>query len=219
MEGLLIESGTPGFEETGGRDPFILILEKFREKFSMAVALCLHCASSDTPLTFKEKWGIMFGMDDKRIKKRRGELSARQQAYVNNRAKGIPRQESAIMAGYSEADKSGKSVEMSPVVKNALAAAREEAIKNTGVTKEQVVAMLTEAADMAKTLSDPQGLIAAARELGKMLGFYAPEVKKTLHGVDQVELKKALEAMTEEELLRMANSKMKVIDGTCERLS
>ena len=87
---------------------------------------------------------------------------------------------------------------------------------NTGVTKEEVVGMLVDAGQMARLVGDPTGLVAAARELGKMLGFYAPEVKKTLHGLDKGTLKKALEELSDEELHKLAHAK--VIDGESVRV-
>lgn len=87
---------------------------------------------------------------------------------------------------------------------------------NTGVTKENVVEMLKDAAELAKMQADPMGMVSAARELGKMLGFYAPEVKKITKGIDQQDFQKLLESMPEDELLKLANAR--VIDGTAERI-
>lgn len=141
----------------------------------------------------------------------------KQRKYAEARGKGLSREQSALMAGYTAVEDPNTSrIEKAPAVQQELARIRKETAENTGITKEEVVGMLVEAATMAKLQGDPVGLVSAARELGKMLGFYAPEVKKTLHGVDQDSLKAALASMPDEELLKLANAK--VIDGQAERV-
>jgi hypothetical protein len=142
-------------------------------------------------------------------------LSKKQTAYIHNRARGLSQRESAIMADYTERDASVV-IETSPTVQQELARIRAETAENCGITKEDVVQMLVDAAGMAKMSADATGLVAAARELGKMLGFYAPEVKKTLVGVDKAEVKKIIEQMGDEELLKLAHARP--IDGSFTRV-
>ena len=134
-------------------------------------------------------------------------LNEKAQVFVEARAKGINRDQSSIIAYGTDENAHRHEV----TVSDELARIRAETAQNTGVTKEDVVGMLVDAGSMARTIGDPSGLVAAARELGKMLGFYAPEVKKTLHGVDQATLKKALAEMTDDELYKLAHAK--AIDG------
>ena len=44
--------------------------------------------------------------------------------------------------------------------------------------REDVLAALLEAVDQARVQSNPMAMIAGLREIGKMLGFYAPETKR-----------------------------------------
>jgi len=44
--------------------------------------------------------------------------------------------------------------------------------------REDVLAALLEAVDQARAQSNPMAMIAGLREIGKMLGFYAPETKR-----------------------------------------
>lgn len=134
-------------------------------------------------------------------------LTPQQSRYVNERAKGATKTQSALVAGYAPEADGGTSAEDSPTVQQQLAKIRKEIAENAGISKEDVVAMLISAADMAKTLADPQGMVAAARELGKMLGFYAPEVKKVTHGLDKNSLRAVLDEMTDDDLIRLANAK------------
>lgn len=66
-----------------------------------------------------------------------------------------------------------------------------------------MLAGLLEAVEQARAQSNPMGMIAGLREIGKMLGFYAPEVKKVdLNVAGQVELKR-MNQMSDAELLAM----------------
>jgi hypothetical protein len=144
-------------------------------------------------------------------------LSALQKQYVHHRARGVSREQSAIMAGYEQTGINLTKIEKGEGVQEELARIRALTVKNTGVTKEEVVDMLKQAAELAMMQSDPTGIVTAARELGKMLGFYAPEVKKLTKGIDQQEFQKLLSELPDDELLRLANAR--VIDVTPERPS
>jgi hypothetical protein len=144
-------------------------------------------------------------------------LSALQKQYVHHRARGVSREQSAIMAGYEQTGINLTKIEKGEGVQEELARIRALTVKNTGVTKEEVVDMLKQAAELAMMQSDPTGIVTAARELGKMLGFYAPEVKKLTKGIDLQEFQKLLSELPDDELLRLANAR--VIDVTPERPS
>lgn len=143
-------------------------------------------------------------------------LSPIQAKYVEAQAKGHTKKQSALLAGYApEAD--GHTVAGdSKTVQEALAKVRKELAEDSNITKEDVVGMLMDAADMARVMADPTGMVAAARELGKMLGFYAPEVKKVTHGLDKASLRAVLEEMTDEDLIRIANAR--AIEGQSTRV-
>lgn len=140
----------------------------------------------------------------------------RRKKYVEARARGLSMKDAAIAAGYSAAEKAGAHVEKGQMVQQELAAVRKQMAVNSGVTKEAIVQGFVDAADMAKIMGDPQGMVAAWRELGRMLGHYAPEVKKIEKGFNKNDLRKALEDMTDEELQELATGR--VIDGEFKRV-
>lgn len=151
-------------------------------------------------------------MDQDLIKKRQRELSKQQAIFVAARERGVPRRESAIMAGY-KVDESGKGpaqVEKSKAVSTALALARQELAQKTGITKEEVLQGLKDAAEMARVMADPQAMVRAFSEIGKMLGFYEPEKKVVEHQVGKQTME-ALRMLSDEELLKLA--KGRVIEG------
>jgi hypothetical protein len=135
--------------------------------------------------------------------------------YVEARALGNSQERSALMAGYQDPGE-GKKLEKKPNISEELARIRAETATNTGITREDVVGMLVDAGGMARIIGDVTGLVAAARELGKILGYYAPEVKKTLHGVDKATLKAALEELSDDELHKLAQAR--VIEGDFVRM-
>lgn len=143
------------------------------------------------------------------------DLTDKQKKYVNSRARGLPREQSAILAGYGEAEGNWKRVEESPNVQEELAKIRSETAANIGITKDDVAQMLYSAYTMAVATGDAQAIVAAARELGKLLGHYAPTVNKTLIGYDKEGIKKALADMSDEELYKLAHAR--TIDGTAKR--
>jgi D-alanyl-D-alanine dipeptidase len=154
-------------------------------------------------------------MDHDLIKRRQRELSKQQAMYVAKRETGAPKEQSAIFAGYPAGQKAGDQVENSALVQGELAKARAELAKSTGITKEDVLDGLREAANMAQTMADPQAMVRAWSEIGKMLGHYAPEVKKVVHGLDQ-ESRDAIRRLDDSELHKLA--KGRVIDSTAREV-
>jgi hypothetical protein len=142
--------------------------------------------------------------------------SEKQQAYAENRAKGLSRVQSSIMAGFDGDPNNAQRTEETPVVAQELARLRAETAENCGITKESVAAGLKDAADMARTMADPGGMVMAWRELGKLLGFYAPEVKKIEKGINKKDLRAALEDLSDEELLQLSHGR--VIEGKFKRV-
>lgn len=95
----------------------------------------------------------------------------------------------------------------------------EKAQDEFNFTRADVVKGLKAAIDDASILSDPTAQIAGWREIGKILGLYAPEEKKIVLTSDQERLRNQLETIPEEELLRLAGSiSMDVIEGECEEV-
>lgn len=119
----------------------------------------------------------------------------------------MSREASAILAGYPAGQEAGKQVEEQPTVAAELARVRAAMAQNAGVSKDDIIQMLQDAAMLAKAQGDAGGLVAAARELGKMLGFYAPEVKKVMHGMDKAAIRQAIENMSDDELYKLAHAR------------
>jgi hypothetical protein len=138
-------------------------------------------------------------------------LDERSKKFAHHRARGVGRVQSALLAGYDgDKDNAGR-VEERPEVAAEIKKLQTETAENVKVTKEMVAAGLLRAADLAQTMADPGAMVTAWRELGKMLGFYAPEVKKVEKSINKADLKAALQDLSDEDLLQLANGR--VVDG------
>lgn len=110
-----------------------------------------------------------------------------------------------VRAGYNEQYSYGYRMLKMP---NILKAKREyEALyaKASEMTKKRVMDMLLEAYDVAKTMQEPSSMVAAAREVGRMCGYYEPtrvklDISVTGQAMDR------LNRLTDEELLKMIES-------------
>jgi hypothetical protein len=103
-------------------------------------------------------------------------LTTRQARFVEEYLVDGNGTQAAIRAGYSA---SGAYTEASRLLRNAEVAraikTRQEAdSERLRVSRERVVGMLLAAYDQARFHAEPAAMVSAARELGRLMGFYAP---------------------------------------------
>jgi phage terminase small subunit len=146
-------------------------------------------------------------------------LTDKQSAYVEARLDGKSQREAALDAGYAIGKSNAILAEKSHDVRAALASARAELSSAAQMKRADVVEMLKEAYDMAKLGSEPASMVSAAREIGKMLGFYEPEKIKVELSTAQARLQDKYTVMSDEELLEIVEGTARVIDGEFQRLS
>lgn len=137
------------------------------------------------------------------------ELTPAQRSYLENRLKGMNIKESALNAGYSPtfAHTSARTVlEKHPLVKMAMRAANQQAMKELSLTRQHVLQGLLDAVDLAATSTELTG---AWREIGKLIGAYEPErVQIDVNHVTSDQLRD----MSVQELAALANMQG-VIEG------
>ena len=104
-------------------------------------------------------------------------LTAQQRAFVKARAEGDTITNSIIRAGYTGplAKQRGFQTQSLPAVAAALEREREAFRVAAQTTKEEVMQMHKDAFDMARLLSEPATMVSAAREIGKLCGYYEPK--------------------------------------------
>lgn len=122
--------------------------------------------------------------------------------------------EAAKLAGCTPQN-AGHVVKKSTDVKAYLEEHRSELRNAAQIQRGDVVAGFMEAIDMARLGADPSAMIKGWSEIGKMLGLYAPEVKKVELTAGQRNIRSKFEIMSDEELLEIAEGRANVVDGEC----
>lgn len=143
-------------------------------------------------------------------------LTEKQTAYVEGRLNNKTKKQSAIDAGYSGVN---TIIEKSDDVAAALQAARSNLATATKTTREDVLEMFKRAFDLAQLAAEPASMVASAREIGKMLGFYEPETIRVQMTVDQARLGDKFRMMSREELLEIAEGRARIVEGEFTRVS
>lgn len=112
--------------------------------------------------------------------------------------------QAAIRAGYSA---SGAYTEASRLLRNAEVARAIKTRQETDserlrVSRERIVSMLLAAYDQARAQAEPAAMVSAARELGRLMGFYAPTQARVEVDVVASAERGLFETMTDAELSR-----------------
>lgn len=133
-------------------------------------------------------------------------LTEKQAVYVDARGRGKGRRTAAAEAGYTNPDANAHKIDKVPAVQEAIEREKANYRLVSGLTRQDVIDGLMDAVNQGKLLSDPQSQIAGWREIAKIHGYYAPEVKKIeLTGSQQRKVSQ-LEALSDQELLEMSNA-------------
>ena len=140
-------------------------------------------------------------------------ITKQQDAYVEGILDGKTKSAAALDAGYSHAS-SSHSIERHASVQQALAERREELSSATQITRAGVLNGILDAIEMARAMADPQAMLAGYRDISKMMGYNAPEVKKLEVTASQGRLRHKMQSLSDEDLLRLAEGED--VDGVIE---
>jgi len=91
-------------------------------------------------------------------------------------------------------------------IRAVLAARRAETAQRMALDRETVIRELRTAVEVARMKGDASAMIAGWREIGRMLGFYEPEVRRIDVNLDGDRLMQRIRAMTDAEVLRLAGA-------------
>lgn len=138
-------------------------------------------------------------------------LNSKQLRFVEEYCISHSAADAARKAGYSAKTAYAIGAEnlRKPQIKAAIQTRQTATALELKITRQQVIADILEAIQTAKLQSNPIAMIQGARELGKLMGFYSPELVEIHMSTNDAVLKARYEAMSDEEL-------MSVIDGQCE---
>ena len=103
-------------------------------------------------------------------------LTDKQKSFVKFMASGESPHNAMVLGGFGETNPAyAYRLLAMPNIQLALAQEREALRAHTLMTREKVVNMHMEAFELAKLMAEPASMVAAAREIGKMHGFYEPK--------------------------------------------
>ena len=129
-------------------------------------------------------------------------LTDMQLSYAAARARGESVPSAMAIAGYNDQPSYGYRMEKMPNIQQAIAEERKQYAKAAQMTRKKVIDMQLEAYDMARILAEPSSMVAAAREIGKICGFYETNININSNATIKHELHR-FEGMSDEELLRI----------------
>jgi hypothetical protein len=140
-------------------------------------------------------------------------LTPQQAMFVDFIVKGDTAQHAARKAGYSNPQSQGWSILHSPKVQTAVRYSFAKYAQAAQMTRQKVMDGLLEAIELAKIQADANTMVNGWREIGKMCGFYAPEVKKIDISVTTRRVIDRLETLSDADLLRMVEESGEIIEG------
>lgn len=82
------------------------------------------------------------------------------------------------------------------------------------MTRKKVMDMHLEAFEMAKLMAEPATMVSAAREIGRMCGYYEPVKQKIDISINGQVAVKRMEAMSDEDLLKLVTQGLQAAQET-----
>ena len=130
-------------------------------------------------------------------------LTDKQKAFIKFWAEGESLTTAAVKAGYNDGPSIAYRMARMPNVlalKAKYEAKYEEAAQ---MTRKKVMDMHLEAFEMAKLMAEPATMVSAAREVGKMCGYYAPVEHKIKVDITGNIILDRMNSMSDAELLKV----------------
>lgn len=126
--------------------------------------------------------------------------------------------EACTAAGYEGPREHSHTIMKSTAIQTALRDARDELSSVAQITRADVIDGIMEAVKIAKLNADPATMVKGWSEVGKMLGYYAPEVKRLEISADGKRLQQKFEVMSDAELYAMLENGQQPLDGEATRV-
>lgn len=130
-------------------------------------------------------------------------LTEMQKAFVKFWAEGDSITNAMHRAGYNEQPSYGYRMAKMPNILAEYDRIKQKYEEAAQMTRKKVMDMHLEAFDMAKMMAEPATMVSAAREIGRMCGYYEPVKQKLELTVNGQVAVKRMEAMSDEDLLKL----------------
>lgn len=133
-------------------------------------------------------------------------LTDQQRAFVRLWASGESITTASIKAGYNDGASIAYRMSKMPNILKLYDREKQLYEEASQMSRKKVMDMLVESFDMAKLMAEPASMVSAAREIGKMCGYYEPTRHKIDLGVAGNTLVDKMNRMTDAELLKIIMS-------------
>jgi hypothetical protein len=129
-------------------------------------------------------------------------LTQRQARFVEEFLLDANGTQAAIRAGYGVASArvTAHRLLTNAAVSEAIGTRQHADRQRLGMAREDVLKGLLEAIDLAREQMNPAGMVAGLREIGKLMGFYAPQHVNVSVGAAPSDELRRMEAMSDSEL-------------------
>ena len=145
-------------------------------------------------------------------------LSDQQKIFVKQILAGRGPNIAARMAGYASPDIQGNAIMKSPKIQAAIRSLYKKYEKAADMDRKRVLDGFLEAIEMAKIQADAGTMVAGWREIGRMCGYYAPEVKKIEISVSAKRVIDQMETLSDEDLMKMVEESAQILEGEAIRV-
>ena len=139
----------------------------------------------------------------------RSAVTEKQAKFVEAKLHGLSDNAAAQAAGLAN----GTHASRSPTIKEQLTAARRWLTDTTQIKRLDVIEGVIDGIEIARMQGDAGNVIKGWTEVGKILGHYAPEVRKIELSLGQSQLRAKFEALSDADLLAIAEGR--VLSGEC----
>lgn len=130
-------------------------------------------------------------------------LTDMQKLFVHYWAEGDSISNAMVKAGYNEQPSYGYRMKEMPNIQVYYQKIKKEYEEAGRMTKKKVMDMQMEAFEMAKLMSEPSSMVAAAREIGKLCGYYEPTKLNINMNVAGNVTMQSMEKLSDAELIRL----------------
>lgn len=144
-------------------------------------------------------------------------LTEQQRTFARFLAEGKDVKTAGRLAGYSNSGTMW-ALPRNPVVMNYVKKLQRTNERKSDMSRKRVMDGFLEAIEQAKIMSEPMTQIAGWREIAKMCGYFAPEVKKLDINVTSQRVLSTLETLSDHDLLEMIEKDAEMIEGEARLL-
>jgi phage terminase small subunit len=140
-------------------------------------------------------------------------LTDKQKLFVDALMRGQSQTMAARSAGFADANVAANRLMKKPKIHESVAHLQRKYEKASQMTRKKVMDGMLEAIGMAKLQADPGVMVNGWREIGRMCGYYAAEVRKIDINITAKRAVDKLETLSDAELLEMIDKDSDLIEG------